>query len=63
MSITDDVEKLLSDVEENNKNINSAALEEAERMANEFSEIKPVPYVVPIERYVGLPVFEKTTLN
>lgn len=32
------------------------ALAEAERMADEFDHVKPAPYVVPIERYSGLPI-------
>ena len=32
------------------------ALREAVRLADLFDEIKPEPYVVPIERFVGMPV-------
>lgn len=32
------------------------ALADAERMADEYSAIKPVPYSMPIGRYYGLPV-------
>ena len=32
----------------------TGSLADAERMADEFSDIKPVPYIVPIERYIGI---------
>jgi hypothetical protein len=35
-----------------------AALKEAERLADLFAEVKPQPYVVPIQRFAGLPVFK-----
>lgn len=35
------------------------ALREAERLADVFEEVKPQPYVVPIERFAGLPVFQR----
>lgn len=35
------------------------ALKEAERLADLFKEVKPQPYVVPIERFAGLPVFDR----
>ncbi len=34
------------------------ALREAERLADMFEEVKPQSYVVPIERFVGMPVFQ-----
>jgi len=33
---------------------NNKALADAERMADEYSDIKPVPYIVPMEKYIGL---------
>ena len=34
----------------------AGALADAERMADLYSEIKPTPFSIPIERYYGLPV-------
>ena len=31
------------------------ALLEAERLADLYADVKPVPYIVPMERYVGVP--------
>lgn len=58
MSILEHVKEAL-----NSSNINEdmdlqAALADAERMSDEFSEVKPVPYIVPIERFAGLAVFK-----
>ena len=39
------------------------ALAEAERLADEYSEIRPIPYVVPIERYVGLPILGESKID
>lgn len=36
------------------------ALEDAERLADLYADIKPEPYVVPTERFVGFTVFSKT---
>lgn len=36
-----------------------AALASAEKMADHFSEVKPVPYIVPIERFAGLTAYTK----
>ena len=35
------------------------ALLEAERLSDLFREVKPQPYVVPVERFAGLPVFRR----
>lgn len=32
------------------------AIADAERLADQFADIKPTPYVVPIERFVGMAV-------
>ena len=32
----------------------SGALADAERMSDQFSDVQPTPYIVPIERYVGM---------
>jgi len=34
----------------------AGALADAERMADVYSEIKPTPFSMPIEKYYGLPV-------
>ena len=39
------------------------ALREAERMADLFSDVKPQPYVVPIQRFIGVPVLNKSELD
>jgi hypothetical protein len=38
------------------------ALADAERLADEFAEVRPQSYVIPIEKYVGLPVMGETAL-
>ena len=30
------------------------ALADAERMAEEYADINPIPYIVPMEKYIGL---------
>lgn len=58
MSILEQVREALesTDIEENAGL--QAALDDAERMSDQFSEVKPVPYIVPIERFAGLAVFK-----
>lgn len=34
----------------------NAALLDAERLADQFANVRPTPYAVPIERYVGMTV-------
>ena len=34
----------------------SGALAEAEKLADLFDDVKPQPYIVPIERYAGMPL-------
>lgn len=54
MSIIDAVNAKLAE----NVNTDAAlshALAEAERMADMFADVKPVPFVVPFERFSGLP--------
>ncbi|OYU19694.1 MAG: hypothetical protein CFE34_03910 [Rhodobacteraceae bacterium PARR1] len=38
------------------------ALADAEKLADLFSEVRPQAYVVPIEKYVGLPVLGEARL-
>lgn len=39
------------------------ALADAERLADEFSEVRPQSYIVPIEKFVGLPVMGEASLQ
>jgi hypothetical protein len=32
------------------------SLAEAERLSDMFADVRPVPYIVPMERYYGFPV-------
>lgn len=60
MQITKGVSDLLSrlektgatDLDASDTDLNDALLE-AERMADQYKHIKPIPYIVPIERAVG----------
>lgn len=50
----DDVEGLLDRDE---------AIKEAERLADLYSDVRPDPYVIPIERFVGLPIRGESPLD
>jgi hypothetical protein len=39
------------------------ALAEAERLADEFSEVRPQSYIVPIEKFVGLPMMGEASIH
>lgn len=39
------------------------ALADAERLADEFSQVRPKTYIVPIEKFVGLPVVGEANLQ
>ena len=41
----------------------SNALAEAERLADVYADIKPIPFIVPIERFSGLPFESKLAKN
>ena len=53
MSLVSEVEKTLKKSENQDRLRPSEALAAAERMADEFSDVTPELYVVPIERYIG----------
>jgi hypothetical protein len=42
---------------------NSAELAEAERLADIYADVKPVPFIVPIERFSGLPFEARLSKN
>jgi hypothetical protein len=54
MKLADKVQAMI----EGNNDIGTlaGALADAERLADLYSEIKPTPFSIPIERYYGLPV-------
>lgn len=57
MSITEQVKRILeSETPEVDKN---QALAHAEKLADIFKDVKPIPYEFPIERALGLPEFSK----
>lgn len=41
---------------------NGEALRDAERLADLYSDVRPDPFVVPIERFVGLPILGEARL-
>jgi len=57
MSILEQVKVALSAAKADSDTHLGAALVDAERMSDQFSEVKPVPYIIPIERFVGMAVF------
>jgi hypothetical protein len=65
MSIADAVKMKLAGVvaptHESTKAM-ARALADAERLADMFADVKPVPFVVPFERFAGLP-YEKPLHN
>ena len=64
MSLVVDVKEALhrsQDVE--NSVAKNEELREAARLADLFDEIKPQPYIVPIERFMGIPVPERDRLD
>lgn len=56
MSILEQVRAALSTANADPYNHLEAALVDAERMSDQFSEVKPVPYNIPIERFAGMAV-------
>jgi hypothetical protein len=56
MSIAKDVREALAESDQVAGFELQGALRDAEELAERFSDVKPVPYVVPIERFVGLPI-------
>ena len=60
MTLKEKVEALISSLPAKEEEHEfSDALLEAERMADQFSSVKPVPYNVPMERFAGLPYYVK----
>lgn len=62
MSISSDVRKLLAEYRHPQEL--EGALRDAELLADHFSNVRPVPYIVPIERFAGLQSLgeEKTSI-
>lgn len=54
MTLTDKVQERVAKLP--GESLENNALMEAERLADMFADIKPTPYSVPIERYVGMKV-------
>ena len=55
MKLSETLGQTLADLAKSERLDLEGALADAERMADEFSDVNPVPYVVPIERTAGLP--------
>jgi hypothetical protein len=62
MNIVDKVQSALGR-DSNNQPKNSAALAAAERLADMYADIKPIPFIVPIERFSGLPFESRLSKN
>jgi hypothetical protein len=56
MTLSEKVRQRISAIEETQAANLDQALAAAERLADEFAYIRPVPYAVPIERFVGMTV-------
>lgn len=67
MKLASDVTNLLLQIENTDRDVCSHELEyallDAERMADQFENIKPTPYIVPIERAVGAYHLNQTENN
>ncbi|GGE39207.1 hypothetical protein [Actibacterium pelagium] len=61
MGIIKDVQGCLAQVPEPDFYDLEAALAEAERMADEFADVRPQTYIVPIERFAGLPIYKEAS--
>lgn len=61
MSILKQVQEALANSKQEHVPELNDALVEAERLSDQFSEIKPSPYIVPIERFAGLSACSKET--
>lgn len=60
MSTLELVEEALRKLEKTTSKVDQDdALKEAERLADLYSDVKPKPYIVPIERFAGLSVLSK----
>ncbi|MGB0681818.1 MAG: hypothetical protein ACPGOV_03890 [Magnetovibrionaceae bacterium] len=58
MKLVERVEDLLVQIEAQEPK-STSALERAERLSDQYRDVKPVPYKVPIEQSLGLPAFTK----
>ena len=56
MSLTDRVQQIQEGLKLH-KDRRSQALERAERLAEQFADIRPQPIAMPMEKYFGLPSF------
>lgn len=56
MTLSEKVMQRMLAIEETEATNLDEALAAAERLADEFAYIRPVPYAVPIERFVGMTV-------
>lgn len=64
MSIVSTVEKLVKDSEDIVAALEQDdALNEAERLADLYADIRPEPYAVPIERFAGLPILGESKVG
>jgi hypothetical protein len=54
MSISKEVRRKLDEIKVPESASNQAALDEAERLADLYSNIKVVPFRVPLERFIGM---------
>ena len=61
MSILEQVKEAIGSTKTEETGALQAALNDAARMSDQFSDVKPVPYIVPIERFAGLAVSKGTT--
>jgi hypothetical protein len=57
MSILSEVQDKLAELRDHHLGQLADPLAEAERLSDLFADVRPQPYIVPIERYAGLPVY------
>ena len=63
MSILENVENaLLNSADQEDYDL-AGALAEAEKLADLYSDVQPVPYIVPIERFAGLPILGESEIK
>ena len=60
MSLKERVESILKNHANEEQNYELAkSLRHAEQLADQYSDVKPIPYNVPMERFAGLPYIVK----
>lgn len=59
MNLSDKIEEMLEELQDSDIPDMSKALIAAEQMADQYSDVEPIPYIVPIERMVGFSIAEK----